>query len=384
MSRHALSTSGSPLNAPRSVCFPFVGDSVGGAQLSTLLLAENLDRQRYWPVVVVHEGGSLLSHLAHRDVDVELLPVPRHVGRAARPTGHLRDLATSSPPLVRFLRRRRLDLVHTNDGRMNMTWVGPTRLSGAAHVWHQRSWFPRSRLAQVLVRASSKVLCISEYTRQTLPRGVDSLVIDNPFSLDEPTVASRAALRDELGLPKASTVVGWAGRLTPQKRPIVFVEVAERIAASVDHRIAFAMFGRGTCEETAALKRKIDSTAHPESFHLMGFRHPLEPLLAACDLLVVPAVGDAFGRTLVEAAIAGTPVVAARSGGHPEIIDDGETGVLVEPDNAAAFAEAVLDLLADPGRTVRFVEAARRRARERYSVDAHVGAVTKVYDELLA
>ena len=85
----------------------------------------------------------------------------------------------------------------------------------------------------------------------------------------------------------------------------------------------------------------------------MGFRYPPEPWIAACDVLLVPAVEEPFGRSLIEAMLLGTPLIAADSGGNPEIIRHGETGYLVPPDDPDAFAERTLALLEDTDASAR-------------------------------
>jgi glycogen synthase len=106
--------------------------------------------------------------------------------------------------------------------------------------------------------------------------------------------------------------------------------------------------------------------------------------MAACDVLLVPAVDEPFGRTLIEAMLLGTVVVAAASGGNPEAIRDGVTGHLVPADDAVAFAERSLGLLADSARKGALAEAARREALERFGLRQHAAAIMRVYDAMLS
>lgn len=115
----------------------------------------------------------------------------------------------------------------------------------------------------------------------------------------------------------------------------------------------------------------------------MGPRFPIEPYMAACDVLVAPAVREPFGRTLVESMLVGTPVTAADDGGHKEIIESGVTGHLVKPDDPRGFAEAVLCILGNPTDSKRMSEAAREWAMNNCSVAEHVKKVQEVYKELL-
>ena len=96
----------------------------------------------------------------------------------------------------------------------------------------------------------------------------------------------------------------------------------------------------------------------------------LPELYAAADVLAWPAINEAYGMALLEAQATGLPVVAGRSGGVPDIVRDGETGLLTEPGDAAAFAAALRTLLADPDRRRKMAQAALRGTRERHDLKA--------------
>ena len=116
---------------------------------------------------------------------------------------------------------------------------------------------------------------------------------------------------------------------------------------------------------------------------LMGPEYPIEPRMIGLDVLVAPAVKEALGRTLVEAMLCGTPVVAADDGGHREIIRHGETGFLVQPGNPDAFAAAVTELLENPRLANAIATAAKQEALQNFSVEAHVEQVQAVYESVL-
>ena len=99
---------------------------------------------------------------------------------------------------------------------------------------------------------------------------------------------------------------------------------------------------------------------------LMGPKFPIEPWMMGLDVLVVPAVREPFGRTLVEAMLCGTPVVAADDGGHREIIRHGETGFLVQPGKPEAFTDVVADLHENPRLANTIAAAARQEALQNF------------------
>ncbi|MEX2408233.1 MAG: glycosyltransferase family 4 protein, partial [Rhodovibrionaceae bacterium] len=105
----------------------------------------------------------------------------------------------------------------------------------------------------------------------------------------------------------------------------------------------------------------------------------LPEILAGCDLCVWPAINEAYGMALLEAEAAGLPVVAGRSLGVPAVVAEGETGLLVPPGDAAAFAQAVRALLSDPERCRRLGRAAARKVRR----DHDLAAAARTLDSIL-
>ena len=114
----------------------------------------------------------------------------------------------------------------------------------------------------------------------------------------------------------------------------------------------------------------------------MGFRRPIEPWMQALDVLLVPAVREPFGRTLIEAMFLGTPVVATDDGGNREAIENDVTGFLVPPDQPESFVEPIHLLLTDLPLRQRIVEAARSEVFASHNVENHVNRLTAIYEDV--
>ena len=371
------------------ICFPFVGDSIGGSQISAALLIKALDDTGYQPVVVVHQAGPLSDFLKSRDISFALLPLTTYVGSGSSLIDHGVAIVGTLPRLRRFLKEHSIDVVHTQDGRMNQTWSLAARLSQSRQVWHQRSVYAPSRLTRFTMSLADAVICNSRFVLESLPaalRGRAQAIV-NPFEIsaefpDRSLCRSRCLA--EIGAPSLTRIVGFVGNLSQQKRPLKFIEAAARIHRETTAEVAFVMFGQDRENLYHVVDKQIEILGLTGLVRLMGFRDPIEDWIAACDVLLAPEVNDAFGRTLVEAMLVGTAVVAADSGGHGEIVDSGRTGILVEADDANALASAALGLLNDNRRRKRMTSEARREARANYSVLGHTSAVTSVYDSLMA
>jgi glycosyltransferase involved in cell wall biosynthesis len=374
---------------PKRVCFPYVGDTLGGSHISSLLLAANLPPERYQAAIVIHQKGILSEYLDDLGHPYDLLPLPTLVrsGGLAKPIADVWRLR----PLIRdFLNRSRISLVHGNDGRINQTWVLPTRLARRPYVWHQRARFDGSRLRRLLAGASSDILCVSQFALGRLPTHAlreRAAVIANPFDTSAPA-PDRSTARQQViaasGAPAGGLIVGFCGSLTEQKRPDVFLEVAAHLQKQVMAPVTYVLMGTDRDNLWPDLQNRASALGLDGQVSFIGFRKPAEFWIAGFDVLLATQVEDAFPRIFVEAMLAGTPIVASQSGGHGEILESGVTGYLVPAHSAEDFATTTLALLNDRNLRDRIAGTARKAALERFSVARHVDAVTTRYDALTA
>ncbi|HEX5080386.1 MAG TPA: glycosyltransferase family 4 protein [Geminicoccaceae bacterium] len=375
--------------SPVVVCFPFVGDQVGGSSISALNLIRHLDRQRYAPLILMHRSDGATARL-FRDERLAFEPAP--IDECASGTERVEDLRFTlrrAAPLARFLRRRGVGIVHTNDGRMHATWAIPARLAGARLLWHHRANPRASGLRFLAPWVADRVVSVSKFSSPRpglLSAARKNTVVHSPFATDAEPVdraKARRAVLDEFGSPPETHVVGFVGNLYARKRPLLFVEaIARMVAHDPDLAIAAPIYGE-TREGGAEVAAAIARHGLGDRVRLMGFRYPPEPWIAACDVLVVPAVEEPFGRSLIEAMLLGTPLIASDSGGNPEIIRHGETGYLVPADDPHAFAERTLALLADPTARAAIAAEARADAVGRFGMRRHAQSIMQIYDSIL-
>jgi|APSaa5957512493_1039668.scaffolds.fasta_scaffold09222_3 glycosyltransferase involved in cell wall biosynthesis len=371
----------------RNICFPFIGDSAGGSQIATAVLINALDRTRYVPRVILHEPGPFADYLRKRDIEFEYQPIPTYVGPGRGPIANLGCLANTTPVLSRLLKQHEIAIVHPQDGRMNQTWGLPARLSGRKFIWHQHSMYAPSRLTRLAMTLANRVICVSNFVRQSLPASIrsETLTIDNPHDTEAEPLNRDHARREvcqKLGFSPDDRIVIFLGTLTAQKRPEAFLRTAAGIHNAYGPSIRFLLFGRDRDRLQPELSRLATELGIHGAVHFMGFHDPVAPWMAAADLLLAPSVNEAFSRSLVEAMLSGTPVIASASGGNGEIIEDAKTGILTPPDDASAMAAAALTLLRNPGHHDEIARSAREAALVRYSVHAYANAVMDIYDHL--
>ncbi len=380
---------------PLVVIYPFVGDEFGGSDISAIKLVEALHPSEVNAVVVVHSpNGDFARYLDSRDVPYltvnELLLRPRHSRVTGGAAAALYPLAAAR--LVRFLRQHKADIVHTNSGLIHSTWAVPTVLAGARLLWHHRG-DPAARGVNLLAPfIASHIVTVSNYARPSsplIPIGARTSVVHSPF--DHPDVLPdreecRMDLVRELGLDEDTRLVGFFGALIDRKRPIRFVEAIHAFRSQhPELKVAGLLFGSPE-QYGKRLDDKVMERARElgieDGIHVMGFRSPINRLMCAMDILLVPAVNEPFGRTLIEAMLLGTPVVATNHGGNPEAIIHGKTGYLVEPEVPSAFVMPMAKLLKDPSEWRRVSENARSSALKSYGIRPHTEEIMRIYRQM--
>lgn len=370
--------------------FPFSGDVLGGSHISVLGLLRNLDRRRFDPVVLVEDPQGEIGRLM-RTANVEIVatgpqPALHHGQRAG--LRQAVDIARSARTLAQLLRAQGIAIVHTNDGRTHAAWALPAKLAGARLVWHHRGAPDARGLRFVAPLIADAVVSVSAFAHGGSDgRGRRVRVIHSPF--DTEVDVDRAALREgligELGCDAKTRLIGFFGVLIARKRPLLFVEaIAALRRLAPELPLLGLVFGESLEIDADTMRAHAERHGVADAIRLMGFRYPGAEWIAACDLLMVPAVDEPFGRTLIEAMLVGTPIVATRSGGNVEALLDGALGPLVDVDDAGALAAGILALLEDSARYAELAGKARDHALAHFGEERHARAVMELYDGLLA
>ena len=342
--------------------------TAGGAEALTAAFARSVASARGGGVEL--EVGYLKS-LGGNPFEGEL----RAAGVAVTGLGarNLRDLGAFRR-LLALLRSGRFDLVHAHLAYASLWGLAAGRLTGRPVVvtLHTRppaapAWSREGIRRRLLIAAGLE------------PERIE--VVHNGVEPPAPGGEEAArALRRELGGAPDAPLVVTVSVLREGKGLEVLLDAVSAVVAA-HPRARFAIVGDGPAR--AELQARSAAGGAAGAVAWPGFRRDVPDLLAAADLFVLPSHDDAFPTALLEAMAARLPVVATRTGGIPEIVEEGATGRLVPPGDAAALARAVSELLADPAARRSLGEAGQRRARERFSTSAWLGRLERVYGEVL-
>jgi len=195
----------------------------------------------------------------------------------------------------------------------------------------------------------------------------------------------RRNLRTEFGLKPDARIVIVVGRIMRRKGLDIFIQAMAQVVQQQPQAHGLIVgdddsVESGLTEKLQALSQQLGIVDH---IHFSGHRTDVPRLLLASDLLCfVPTQPEPFGRTLIEGMAAGLPVIGARSGAIPDIVSENETGLLVPPSDADAQADAIIQLLAHPGKSQAMGTAGKRLAAEKYSITHQINQLTELYDSV--
>jgi glycosyltransferase involved in cell wall biosynthesis len=254
--------------------------------------------------------------------------------------------------------------------------------------WTGESW--RVRLYEMLdrfhLRFMDHVVAVSEAQaakcRRAGVRPSRLSVIHNavdPERFVDPDPRYRVKLEKLFRSPR-SHLIATAGRLSPEKGFDVFIAAAARVLEAQPD-VGFVIFGHGALKQV--LHQQIAMLGLAGSVVLAGFRNDLDRFIPQLDLFVLPSYTEGLPNVVLEACAAGVPVVATAVGGTPEIIEDGEGGLLVPPGDPDALANRILEAIEceDQLRDMGFQ--GRQRVLEKFSFTAQVDSYLRLFGKLL-
>ena len=190
----------------------------------------------------------------------------------------------------------------------------------------------------------------------------------------------RDAFRKEFGLPKDATIIGAAGQLIPRKGHRYLLQAI----ADLRHKhpeIRLIIFGEGHLNNQ--LRAQAASLGLGEVVQFAGFREDLDDFMGAFDIFAHPALAEGLGVATLKAAAAGVPVIGFNAGGLPEAVVDGETGILVSPENVEELRAAIVNLIDDEDLRHRMGESGRQRMQSEFSIDTMADKHDEFYESVL-
>jgi glycosyltransferase involved in cell wall biosynthesis len=349
----------------------------GGGEEVTRLLGRGLRERGHEVRFLTFPGSPLAERVAAEQFPV--LPLP------ARSQLDPRALLA----LTRQLQGARVDVLHLQTAREALFGSLAGRLARVPVIVITRHMATPVRPAMrwVYNRACDAVVCVARAVQESLLRAgvrrertcLIHAAIDVPHFCD--AVLPREEARRRLGWAPGQLLVGIVGALLPGKGHATFLEAAARLREA-GYGGRFVIAGDGPLR--ARLEARAKALGLGSAVLFLGFRSDVAAVISAFDVFVFASAGtEAFPLALLEAMAAGRPVVTTRTGGTPEIVEEGVTGLLVPPGDPQRMAAAVDRLLRDRLLAARLAGAARERVARRYDARQMAAATEALYASLV-
>lgn len=356
-------------------------NNAGGAEVFATGLAAHLPRDRYdVRFCTVRGAGGFLG------TSLDTAGVPSfELGRGGR-----WDILRPFWRLYSYLRSEKIDVIHAHMFGSNFWGTVIGRLARTpVIVAHEQTWSyegqPLRKLldGQLIGRLATKFISVSSADRQRMidiegVRPEKTFMVPNAFVPRR--VQSGANIREELGVGPETPLVGTAVVHRPQKALAVMVDAFAHLSRSVpDAHLVIA--GDGPCREE--WEAYADRQGVIERTHFIGLRDDVPAVIEAVDVATLSSDFEGTPLFILECMALGTPVVSTDVGGLPDLIKDGETGLLVSRRDPVALGDAYARLLGDPDLRSRLAAAAQARVED-FSIDRTAAQISDLYDELLA
>jgi glycosyltransferase involved in cell wall biosynthesis len=362
-------------------------DGLGGSVITGALLAKALESNGEWKTLsVCNSAGPPLDY--HRKIGVDVVPLMESQGLSYRPNpgdgNRLQRIVkriTLFRAARRFLKSASPAIIHAHDESSALAWGLAARAKGIPLVWQVHQQLPQPWVDWLLRRLASHIVFVAANNQRRFNGAMlpASSVIYNGVDL--------SVFYPATGRREGPVNIGFVSNLVERKRPDWLVRAAGRLAREgLNVKVLLAgndFTGGAKAQELQELAKQEGITGR---YHYIGPRSDVPDVLRSLDILVLPSERDkeAFPRIVIEAMACGLPVLATAVAGVPEAVVDGETGLLVDPDDFDGFVDALRTLVTDEALRRTYGAAAAARCRAMFSMEANAAAISRVYRSVTA
>lgn len=372
-------------NIKRVVHLITKGSPFGGAQNYVYTLATNLPKDRFESIVLTGAGEELVSRLTKAGIRVENIP---HLIRDINPLGEIKAFIA----LTRKLKELKPDVLHTNSSKAGLLgalagriarvpriiFTGHGWASNEKHPWVIRKFF--LILHWITILLSHRTICVSKKTKNDVSgllaiRNKTCVVYNGiqPFEMLDRATA-QAHLREATGAEASDALwLGTIAELHKNKGLDLIIEALRHIS------VPFFFFIIGGGEKTAQLKALIRDSRLENKVFLLGNIPGAKKYLKAFDIFTLTSRTEALPYTILEAGLAGLPIIASRVGGIPEIITNGVDGVLVRP-NTEDIYQGLSHIISQQNKRIEYATNLSQKITKDFSLEQQINQTVNVYE----
>lgn len=361
----------------------------GGAEkiFYQILKGVNNQKEIFQPYAILGSEGLLADKIRQLSIPVYIEPIPED-------SRDFISLAKWGIKVSRAVKLLRPDLIHINNIRGILFASFLLKLLRKPIIWHEhniQSLFIRKMILNMLAMwLPNRIIAVSGAVANSywdIVRNRKIQVIHNALDLSEFSRENLTNIRKEFDISDETNIVTMASVLRPWKGHEYFIRAAQLVKMKFPES-KFLILGEETIKREKGYKQWLielsKSLGLENNIIFMGFRDDVPNVLLQSDVIVLPSVfPDPFPTVILEAMAAGKPIVATNVGGVPEMVVDGETGLLVPPKNYEAMANAILKLLTDNELARRLGKCGLNRLTTTFTINRFNREITEVLVELL-
>ena len=351
---------------------------IGGEELSTIAVAEELIKKGH-EVYYMSSGGPLLNRLSDKCINYLKGDVD---GRS------IFAIVKGAFSIRKALEKYNIDIIHASEPRLAIMGYCANMLSLSKKpkiIWHDRGTLHHFLSAKLFNFMSDFVITNSHYERNRLLK--NGLLVSKVHTVHNSMYLSVLNKKDPSDIFEKynielnnGPIVGITSRLINRKGHIYFLQAIPQILKYFN-KVKFIVVGGGILKEKLEIFTEKLGIKNNVSF--VGFREDLEKIYPFLDILVVPSLYEPLGNVSLEAMAFGKPVVASDTGGIPEVVQNGVTGILVPPKDYEKIAEAIIFLLNNPDVAKKMGEAGEKRVKEYFTIDRVGNELEKIYHNVM-
>lgn len=366
-----------------------IAQAHGGVEKYIHMLLSNMDRERYENVLICSRqyNKGVFEELTSA---VEAIDMKRDIG-----IGDVKNIVR----IRSLIKKYSPDIVYCHSSKAGALGRIASLGLNVKTVYNAHGWAFNMRGASrsmrhmyafvewILGLFTDKIVCISESelrdaVRHHVGNKGNRVLICNGVDINriEQSIRESALTRDNLNIPSDAFVVGMNGRISQQKAPDIFAQMAVRVKQSVPGA-HFVIVGDGECREE--VEKFVEKNGLRDCFHIVGWVDDAFPYLSLFNVGVLLSRWEGFGLALCEYMVAGLPIVATRVDAIPELVHEGENGFLVDVDDPESASEAVVKLSADKSLRDEMICNGHRIVNEKYSINRTVKQHEDLFDVLV-
>ncbi|WP_406683466.1 glycosyltransferase [Seonamhaeicola sp. MEBiC1930] len=352
---------------------------IGGGETHVLDLVANIDTSNFEPIVLSFTDGPMVERVKELGVDVHVIYTEKPYD--IRVWGKVKQ----------FMVDHEIDIVHAHGTRANSNVFWAAKKLGLPIVYTVHGWSfhqgqrPLIKMLRIknesfLTKKADVTIAVSHSNQKD---GIDlfgmsnSKVVTNGINTEKYGPSNKLRdLREELGLPKNKTIVGYLVRMTEQKDPLTLIRAIRKVKDQTSD-IAFLLMGNGDLVDDAkALCKELDIE---DMVVWSGFRQDIPDVLNTIDIYTLPSLWEGLPIGLLEAMSMAKPIVATGVDGTKEVISDGENGILIECGDYENLAKAFIELHEDKVKMAEYGKKSREIVCKRYAVNRMCREIEEIY-----